>query len=177
VRRTLGAGALLLLLAGCGARPQLAVGVSSGPTIHYLLCAGERVTEVRLTAPGGRVLWELRGRSRRTTYRVGVVPPGFRRVVRFRGLGRRATVVSGPDGKPELAFTTPPASGILRGDGVRVSAAAFAAGRSSYCSARRQDRAASLAIGFAFFALVFLFATRWLRGRRSGDPFRRPWRK
>ena len=46
-RALLAAAALPLLLAGCGAQPQQAVGVSRGPTIHYLLCSDERVTELR----------------------------------------------------------------------------------------------------------------------------------
>jgi hypothetical protein len=40
--------ALALLLAGCGARPQQAVGVSRGPVVHYLLCEGGSSTTVRL---------------------------------------------------------------------------------------------------------------------------------
>ncbi|HEY6015162.1 MAG TPA: hypothetical protein VIU16_00135 [Gaiellaceae bacterium] len=166
----------MALLGGCGARPQQAVAVSRGPTVHYLLCRGERVTAVRLTRADGRPLWEIRSArgSALATYRVGVVPPGFRQVVPFRGLAP-TTRVSGPDGRPAMTLTRPPRTGVLRGDGARLSDAAFAAGRSRYCDARRRDRAAALAVGFAFVVLALLFVQRWFRAKRSKDPFRRPW--
>lgn len=164
------------LLGGCGARPQLAVGVSGGPTVHYLLCRDQRVTDVKLTRADGRPLWEIRSArgSALTTFRAGEVPPGFREVVPFRGLAP-VMRVSGPDGKPAMELTRPPRTGILRGDGARVTAAGFAAGRSDYCGARRRDRAAALAVGFVFLVLALLFGQRWLRARRSKDPYRRPW--
>lgn len=172
----LAAAAAALLLAGCGARPQLAVGVSRGPTVHYLLCAGDTVTDVELTRVDGRPLWAIRSArgSTRTRYRVGTVPPGFRQVVPFRGLAPTMRV-SGPDGKPAMELSRAPATGILRGDGTRVSAKRFAAGAPSYCHSRRQDRAASLAVGFALLVLALLFVHRWLRARRSKDPYKRPW--
>jgi hypothetical protein len=48
-RSSLCASALapVLLVAGCGARPQEAVGVSRGPVVHYLRCDGP-VKTVRL---------------------------------------------------------------------------------------------------------------------------------
>ncbi|MGZ4387783.1 MAG: hypothetical protein ACXVZL_00205 [Gaiellaceae bacterium] len=144
--------------------------------MHYLLCRGDRVTDVKLTRPDGRPLWEIRSArgSALTTYRVGGVPPGFRQVVPFRGLAP-VTRVSGPDGKPALELSRPPRTGVLRGDGARLTAAAFAAGRSGYCNARRRDRAAALAVGFAFLVLALLFVQRRLRAKRSKDQYRRPW--
>lgn len=131
---------------------------------------------MKLTRTDGRPLWEIRSArgSSLTTYRVGVVPPGFRQLVPFPGLAA-GTRVSGPDGKPAMELTRPPRTGILRGDGARVTAAQFAAGRKSYCDARRRDRAAALAVGFVFLVLALLFVQRRLRAGRSKDPYRRPW--
>jgi hypothetical protein len=75
-----------------------------------------------------------------------------------------------------MQLTGIPASGIVRGDGRRVTPAEFEEGRSGYCGAVRQDRAAALAVGFAFLVLAGLFATRWLRAKRSRDPYDRPYR-
>ena len=88
--------ALALRLAGGGARPQDAVGVSAGPTVHYLLCSGDRIHTVRLTTPAGRTLWRIDSASgsQQSTYRAGSTPAGFRTVVPFRGLvpdARKAT--------------------------------------------------------------------------------------
>ncbi len=92
----------------------------------------------------------------------------------FRSLAP-VTWVSGPDGKAAMQLRAVPASGILRGDGRRVTAAEFAAGRGSYCGAARQDRAAALAVGFALLSLLALFGHRWVRAKRTREPFRRPW--
>jgi hypothetical protein len=138
--------------------------VSRGPTAHYLLCRDDRIEAVRLTSESGRVLWQRRfpGGSTRTAYRVPARPGAF---------------LSGPDGKPAMRLpAVPPASGILRGDGEVVSAARFADGRDAYCTGSRQDRAAALAVGFALLVLAGLFASRWLRAKRSRDPYDRPYR-
>lgn len=166
----------LLLLAGCGARPQDAVGVSAGPTVHYLLCSGDRVRTVRLTTPSGRTLWRIDSAkgSTQTTYRVGSRPVGFRTVVPFRGLAPQVRV-SGLDGKPAMQLSRVPQRGILRGDGARVTAAQFAAGRGSYCTGVRQARGVAFAFTFVVAVLVLVFAGRWLRARRTRDPYRRAW--
>ena len=98
--------ALTLVLAGCGAKPQQAVGVSAGPTIHYLLCDGDRVTAVRLTTPGGRVLWQrsFSPGTTQTTFRVPISP-------------RLPVRVSGHDGEPAMQLVAVPEAGIVRGDG------------------------------------------------------------
>jgi hypothetical protein len=168
--------ALALLAAGCGARPQQAVGVSAGPTVRYLLCAGQRVSSVRLTTPAGRTLWRIDSAhgSTQAAYRVGSRPAGFRTVVPFRGLAPQVRV-SGPDGKPAMQLSRVPASGILRGDGAHVTAAQFAAGRGSYCTGVRQARGVAWAFTFVVAVLVLVFAARWLRGRRARDPYRRAW--
>jgi hypothetical protein len=158
-------GCLALLAAGCGARPQQAAGVSSGPVVHYLLCHDDRVTAVTVTAPSGRVLWRRRFPGGTTRERVPLprLEPPFR--------------VSGPDGgEPVLEVDRVPAQGILRGDGRLVSAAEFEAGRDGYCGAARKDRAAALAVGFAFVCLAAVFTTRWLRAKQSRDPYDRPYR-
>lgn len=162
MRRVLLLAPLALLLAGCGARPQQAVGVSKGPTLHYLLCPGQKLEQVELTSASGKTLWQRKfaNGTTRTAFRVPVRP---------------GAIVSGPDGGPAMHLQPVPESGIRRGDGRIVSAAAFAAGRDSYCQSRRQDRAAAVAIGFAFVCLALLFVNRWLRSRRSRDPYRRPW--
>jgi len=159
----------VLVAAGCGAKPQQAVGVSRGPVVHYLLCEGDTVRLVRLTTADGRVVWRRRfaDGTTRTTFRVPVeLPPG------------EPIRVSDPDGQPAMQLTAAsiPATGILRGDGRRVSAAEFEAARSGYCGAARKDRAAALAVGFVFLGLGLVFAHRWLRSRRSRDPFDRPYR-
>lgn len=165
----------VVVLAGCGARPQQAVGVSAGPTVHYLLCGGDRVTSVRLTTPSGRTLWRIDSKgSARTTYRAGSTPPGFRTVVPFRGLAPQVRV-SGPTGKPVMQLAHVPASGILRADGARVTAAEFARSRSGYCTGVRQARGVAYALTFVFAVLALLFASRWLRARRSRDPYQRAW--
>jgi hypothetical protein len=158
-------GALALGLTGCGAKPQQAVGVSAGPTIHYLLCDGDRVTAVRLTTPGGRVLWQrtFAPGTTRTTFRVPISP-------------RLPARVSGPDGKPAMQLVALPTAGLVRGDGRRMTAARFESGRDGYCGAARQDRAAALAVGFAFLVLAAVFAGRWLCARRSRDPYDRAYR-
>jgi len=171
------AALVALVAAGCGARPQEGVGVSRGPVVHYLLCSGDRVHQVRLSTPQGRTLWEIHSQqgSTRTAYRVGETPPGFRQRVAFGGLAR-TTRVSGPDGKAAMQFSAVPREGIARGDGEIVTATQFAARRSSYCGATRQGRAAALAIGFVFLGLAALFAIRWVRAKQARDPYRRPWR-
>jgi hypothetical protein len=164
-RALLAAAALPLLLAGCGAQPQLAVGVSRGPTIHYLLCSDQRVTEVRVTRPGGKVLYkrEFAQPSSQTTFRLPFTP-------------RLPAWISGPDGKPAMQLTAIPSTGIIRGDGRRVTPAEFEEGNRHYCGAVRQDRAAAFAVGFALLVLAGLYATRWLRAKRSRDPYDRPYR-
>jgi len=127
-----------VLLAGCGARPQQAVGVSQGPVVHYLRC--ERPVK---------------------TVRVAKQPP---------------FLVRDLDGDPVFEATRIPARGILRGDGEIVTAAQFLDGRDGYCSSARQDRAAALAVAFAFLVLALLFVHRWLRARRSRDPYDRAYR-
>jgi hypothetical protein len=155
---------LTLLLAGCGAQPQQAIGVSSGPTIHFLLCPDERVTELRLTTPGGAVLYKRSfAPTPQTTFRLPSTP-------------RLPAWVGGPDGKPVMKLTHIPSSGILRGDGVRVTPAEFEAGRDAYCGSVQQDRAAAYAVGFVFLVIAGLFMTRWLRAKRSRDPYQRAWR-
>lgn len=134
------AAAVALLAAGCGAKPPQAVGVSAGPTAHYLRCgSGPRVKTKRL---------------QRT-------PPFILRT---------------PDGDPAMQVTRIPAAGILRGDGKLVTPAQFLAGRDAYCGARRQDRAAAIAIGFAAAVLLAVAAFRWLRARRSRNPYDRYYR-
>jgi hypothetical protein len=140
MRRCVPAIALVLLLAGCGARPQEAVGVSRGPTVHYLLCSDGTEKTVRM--PGRR--------------------PPF--------------TVKDLDGQPVMHVTRIPARGILRGDGRIVTAAQLLDGRDGYCSAARSDRAAALAVAFAFLGLALLFVHRWLRARRSRDPYDRAYR-
>jgi hypothetical protein len=159
------AAALPLLLAGCGAQPQLAVGVSRGPTIHYLLCSDQRVTELRVTTPGGKVLYkrEFADPSSQPTFRLPFTP-------------RLPVWISGPDGKPAMQLTAIPPSGIARGDGKVVTPAEFEEGNRDYCGAVRQDRAAAFAVGFAFLVLAGIFVTRWVRARRSRDPFDRFYR-
>jgi hypothetical protein len=163
MRRAVAAAALPLLLAGCGARPQQAIGVSRGPTAHYLLCRDDRIDAVRLTSESGRVLWQRRfpGGSTRTAYRIPARPGAF---------------LSGPDGKPAMQLTAIPSTGIIRGDGRRVTPAEFEEGNRHYCGAVRQDRAAAFAVGFALLVLAGLYATRWLRAKRSRDPYDRPYR-
>jgi hypothetical protein len=156
---------LTLLLAGCGAKPQQAVGVSSGPTIHFLLCPDERVTEVRVTTPGGDVLYRrtFSPATTRTTFRLPSTP-------------RLPAWVGGPDGKAVMKLTHIPSSGIVRGDGKQVTPAGFEEGRDAYCGSVQQDRAAGFAVAFAFLVLAGLFMTRWLRAKRSRDPYDRAWR-
>jgi hypothetical protein len=170
------AGLLAIVVAGCGARPQQAVGVSAGPTVHYLLCGSDRVTSVRLTTPPGRTLWRIDSSkgSTRTTYRAGSTPPGFRTVVPFRGLAPQVRV-SGPTGKPVMQLSRVPAGGILRADGVHVTAAEFAKSRSGYCTGVRQARGVAFALTFVLVVLALVFAGRWLRSRRVRDPYRRAW--
>jgi hypothetical protein len=76
----------------------------------------------------------------------------------------------------QLTAASIPATGILRGDGRVVTPAEFAAARGGYCGAARKDRAAALAVGFVFVVLAMVFTHRWLRARRSRDPFDRPYR-
>ena len=85
-------------------------------------------------------------------------------------------VVRDLDGKPVMRVTRITAHGILRGDGKVVTAARFADGRAAYCSTTRKDRAAAVAVGFAFTVVAFVFGWRWLRTRRSRDPFDRAYR-
>ena len=157
------------LVAGCGSKPQQAVGVSNGPVVHYLLCEGDAVRHVRVTTATGRVVWQARfpDGTTRTAFRVPVPLPAGEPIR-----------VSDPDGQPAMELTTAdiPPTGILRGDGRHVTAAEFAAGRSGYCGAARRDRAAALAVGFAFVVLGLVFAQRWLRAKRTRDPFDRPYR-
>lgn len=138
--------------------------MSAGPTVHYLLCKGETVERVRVTAPGGRVLWQraFAGGTTLTRFHLPALAPPF--------------VVSGPDGRAAMQVDAIPAAGVLRGDGRTMTAARFEAGRDGYCGAARQDRAASLAVGFAVLVLAAVFATRWLRAKRSRDPFDRAYR-
>jgi hypothetical protein len=124
--------ALALLLAGCGARPQQAVGVSRGPVVHRLLCEGGPVA----------------------TERVAERPP---------------FTIRDADGNPAMQVTRVPARGILRGDGKLVTAARFADGRDAYCRAKRQDRAAAIAVGFAAAVLVLAY---WVRRRRVRRAYR-----
>lgn len=159
------AGLLLLLVAGCGSKPQQAVGVSTGPTIHYLLCNGSRVSAVRVTTPDGATVWEKtfpKG-STQTAFRIPFTP-------------NLPVQISDPSGEPAMELTRIPETGIVRGDGRAMTAARFEEGRSGYCGAVRQDRAAALAIGFAFLVLAAIFASRWLRARRSRDPYDRAYR-
>ena len=170
---------LVLLLAGCGllvagcggARPQQAVGVSRGPVVHYLLCQNDLVQTVRLTAPGGRVLWQIDSAqgSTRTDYPVGKTPPGFTRVVPYRGLAAK-TWVSGPDGREAMSFAPAslPASGVLRGDGAHLSAAGFQQAGSGYCGTN--DYSSTYALAAALVALLAVLAWRFLRGRLRGTP-------
>lgn len=92
----------------------------------------------------------------------------------FRSLAPVAWV-SGPDGKAAMRLAEVPATGILRGDGRRLTPREFAAEHGSYCGAARQDRAAALAVGFVLLTLLALFGHRWLRAKRTREPFRRPW--
>jgi len=80
------------------------------------------------------------------------------------------------DGEPAMRVTRIPAPGILRGDGRVVTAAQFLDGRDGYCNAARKDRAAAIAIGFAAAVLSVTFGLRWLRARRSRDPYDRAYR-
>ena len=163
------AAAIVAVLAGCGSKPQQAVGVSQGPVVHYLVCDGDSVRHVRLTTTDGRVLWQQR-------FPEGTTRDRFRVPVRLPA--GDAIRVSDPDGRPamELTAASVPSTGILRGDGRRVSAAEFEAARGGYCGAARKDRAAALAVGFVFLGLGLVFAHRWLRAKRSRDPFDRPYR-
>jgi hypothetical protein len=122
------------------------------------------VNVIRLTSPQGRVLWERRfpQGSSRTSYRLPAL-----------GLPVR---ISDPNGKPVMQFAHVPSRGILRGDERIVTPAQFAAAREGYCTASRQDRAAALAVGFVLVALATLFTHRWLRARRSRDPYNRGYR-
>jgi hypothetical protein len=137
--QSLAAAALVLGLAGCGARPQQAVGVSRGPVVHYLLCEEAATKTVRLPK-------------------------------------RLPFTVRSLDGEPVMRVTRIPAQGILRGDGRVVTAAQFLDGRDGYCNAARKDRAAAIAIGFAAAVLSVAFGLRWLRARRSRDPYDRAYR-
>ena len=157
-----------LLLAGCGgAGPEHAVGVSRGPVVHYLLCRGDLVQTVRLTAPGGRVLWEIDSAqgSSRTDYRVGATPVGFTQAVAFRGLAP-TTWVSGADGRPTMSFTSAslPATGLLRGDGARMSVGAFQQAGAGYCGTN--DYSSTYGLAAALAALLGVLAWRGLRRYR-----------
>jgi hypothetical protein len=135
----LAAAAIVLVLAGCGARPQQAVGVSRGPVVHYLVCKGGPTRTVRLAK-------------------------------------RPPFTVDSPEGDPVMRVTRIPAHGILRGDGRVVTAAQFLDGRDGYCDSARKDRAAAIAMGFAAAVLSVTFGLRWLRARRSRDPYDRAYR-
>jgi hypothetical protein len=131
--------------------------------VHYLLCEGQRLEVVRLTAGDGRVLWQKR------------FPQGTTRSV-FHVPRLAGAIVSGPDGDPAMRLEPVPAQGIRRGDGERVTAAGFAGGRDSYCKGAARQRAAALAIGFVFLGLLALFLVRWVRAKQTRDPYQRPWK-
>ncbi len=120
---------------------------------------------MRVTTPAGRVLWQrdFPHGTTQTTFPVPISP-------------RLPVWVSGPDGHPAMRLGAVPAKGVVRGDGMRMTAARFEHGRAGYCGAARQDRAAALAAGFAFLVLAAVFANRWLRARRSRDPYDRAYR-
>lgn len=159
------AALLLLVVAGCGSKPQQAVGVSAGPTIHYLICDGARVSVVRVTTPGGATVWEktFPNGSTRSTFRIPFTP-------------NLPVRISDPSGEPAMSLTRIPETGIVRGDGRAMTAARFEEGRNGYCGAARQDRAAAFAVGFVFLVLAAILASRWLRARRSRDPYDRAYR-
>jgi hypothetical protein len=86
-RRTAAAGAVTVLLAGCGLFEQIQrVGVSagddgSGILVHHVPCPGETLTGMTLSVgdpeEGGSVIWEVKGTGAGGPYAAGTTPPGF----------------------------------------------------------------------------------------------------
>jgi hypothetical protein len=85
-------GAALLVLAGCGARPQQAIGVSRGPTVHELVCDARRVV---VRHPDARVPFTVRTLDGDPALRVIRIPArGI-----LRGDGRVVTAAQFLDGR------------------------------------------------------------------------------
>lgn len=85
--RAVAAGAVTVLLAGCGLFEQIQrMGVSAGDDgfgilVHHVPCPGETLTGMTLSVgdpeEGGAVIWEVRGTGTGGPYPVGTTPPGF----------------------------------------------------------------------------------------------------
>jgi hypothetical protein len=85
--RRAAAGALTVLLTGCGLFEQIQRGgVSagddgSGILVHHVPCPGETLTGMTLSVgdpeEGGSVIWQVTGSGSGGPYPVGTAPPGF----------------------------------------------------------------------------------------------------
>ena len=85
--RAVVAGAITVLLAGCGLFEQIQrIGVSagddgSGILVHHVPCPGETLTGMTLSVgdpeEGGTVIWQVTGMGSGGPYPVGTALPGF----------------------------------------------------------------------------------------------------